>query len=353
MNCCILQTKWFAGPIYTRKIKSWNNVTLQPRSCLYNCTQVLFQQLSNFASKKSDALFSSDLSQSCFLLQTSEHCWDFVHLQVPSISGNTLGLQSFFSKSRVQGFLHHQTPGGRWMAACFFHTATATAAGTACHGNTVRGLPQNTGICTMLAPQGASWSKWAGWRVPSGHSVSRREPWQELTDFCNYSAAWRHLYFLYQKKKKKSIPLHSIQSIQSPVFTALSIKLPGLTAGWGAQPLQSLVSGHCLPCTMQSFLPNVQNPSAHMPPLACTGSSAINTPWPGKAAHYSNYVHFPPLHSPRPLHCPRTKHSEGWCTVESKPFSRRQKEKCGEQRSNKDTHFLVQSNSQLATSYFQ
>lgn len=202
MNCCILQTKWFAGPIYTRKIKSWNNVTLQPRSCLYNCTQVLFQQLSNFASKKSDALFSSDLSQSCFLLQTSEHCWDFVHLQVPSISGNTLGLQSFFSKSRVQGFLHHQTPGGRWMAACFFHTATATAAGTACHGNTVRGLPQNTGICTMLAPQGASWSKWAGWRVPSGHSVSRREPWQELTDFCNYSAAWRHLYFLYQKKKK-------------------------------------------------------------------------------------------------------------------------------------------------------
>lgn len=123
MNCCILQTKWFAGPIYTRKIKSWNNVTLQPRSCLYNCTQVLFQQLSNFASKKSDALFSSDLSQSCFLLQTSEHCWDFVHLQVPSISGNTLGLQSFFSKSRVQGFLHHQTPGGRWMAACFFHTA--------------------------------------------------------------------------------------------------------------------------------------------------------------------------------------------------------------------------------------
>lgn len=160
-------------------------------------------------------------------------------------------------------------------------------------------------------------------------------------------------FIFFTKKKKKSIPLHSIQSIQSPVFTALSIKLPGLTAGWGAQPLQSLVSGHCLPCTMQSFLPNVQNPSAHMPPLACTGSSAINTPWPGKAAHYSNYVHFPPLHSPRPLHCPRTKHSEGWCTVESKPFSRRQKEKCGEQRSNKDTHFLVQSNSQLATSYFQ
>lgn len=328
MNCCILQTKWFAGPIYTRKIKSWNNVTLQPRSCLYNCTQVLFQQLSNFASKKSDALFSSDLSQSCFLLQTSEHCWDFVHLQVPSISGNTLGLQSFFSKSRVQGFLHHQTPGGRWMAACFFHTAKPLL--QALHAMAIQ-----WGACHRTQAYVPRWHP----KVPPG--VSERAGGYPRVILCPAESHGKNwlifvitvlhgdtFIFFTKKKKKKSIPLHSIQSIQSPVFTALSIKLPGLTAGWGAQPLQSLVSGHCLPCTMQSFLPNVQNPSAHMPPLACTGSSAINTPWPGKAAHYSNYVHFPPLHSPRPLHCPRTKHSEGWCTVESKPFSRRQKEKC-------------------------
>lgn len=54
---------------------------------------------------------------------------EFCLFEVPSISRNTLGLQSFFSKSRVRGFLLHQTLGGRRMAACFLHTATATAAG--------------------------------------------------------------------------------------------------------------------------------------------------------------------------------------------------------------------------------
>lgn len=97
----------------------------------------------------------------------------------------------------------------------------------------------------------------------------------------------------------------------------------------GAQPLQNLVSGQHLPCTMQSFLPSVQNPLAHTPPLACTSSSAVNASWPGKAACYGNYVHIPSFHSPRPLRCPRTEHSEGWRMVEPKPFWGRQKEKCG------------------------